>query len=222
MRGIPLNPVTCLKCSRKNGAPKDQLCHACRIKSRPNPNKKFVWTSELDLRLRSAYTNARDRKELTANLDYVQKLTGFTRVAILSRAAESGLSVRKQRWTAEEVYILREQLGKQSKSAIARKLRRSYWSVKAQVSKLELSARLTEGYSERDLIDVLGVGRRTVQQWIARGWILQRNGRIPERTIAKFLRAHPEQYNLRRVDEAWFKGVLFPTFGRALDRQIDF
>src|SRR5690242_17523186 len=148
MRGIPLNPVTCLKCARKKGAPKDQLCHACRIKSRSNPNKKFFWTSELDARLRSAYTNARNRKELTASLDYLQKLSGFTRVAILSRAAESSLSVPKRRWTTEDIDLLREQLGRQSKSAIARKLRRSYWSVKAKVSKLQLSARLTEGYSE--------------------------------------------------------------------------
>jgi len=189
--------------------------------SRPNPNKKFFWSSELEARLRCAYANARNRKELTASLDYLQKLSGFTRVSILARGAELGLSVPKRRWKAEDIDLLREQLGKQSKSAIARKLGRSYWSVKAQVSKLELSARLTEGYSEQDLIEVLGVGRRTIQRWIARGWLRPRNGRIPEPTIARFLRTHPEEYNLRRVDEAWLKGILFPVFGRELERRID-
>lgn len=221
MRGIPSNPVTCLKCGTKKGAPKDQLCHACRMTGRPNPNKKFFWNSEWDARLRSAYTNSRNRKELSLNLDYLQKLSGFTRVAILARAAESGFSAHKRRWTAEDLDLLREQLGKQSKSAIARKLRRSYWSVKAQVSKLGLSARLTEGYSERDLIEVLGVGSRTIQQWIARGWLVPRNGRVSEQAVARFLRAHPEQYNLRRVDEAWFKGLLFPVFGREFEKRIE-
>jgi hypothetical protein len=31
----------------------------------------------------------------------------------------------------------------------------------------------------------------------------------------KFLRDHPEEYRLNRVDEAWFKGLMFPSFGRA-------
>ena len=221
MRGIPSNPVTCRRCDRKLGAPKDQLCHACRITSRLNPNKKFFWNTELDARLRSVYVNARNREELTTNLNYLQKLSGFTRVSILSRAAELGLSAPRRRWKAEEIDLLQEELGKQSKSAIARKIGRSYWAVKAQVSKLQLSARLTEGYSEQDLIKVLGVGRKTIQQWIARGWLLPRNGRVPERTIARFLRAHPEQYNLRRVDEAWFKGLLFPVFGREFGRRMD-
>jgi hypothetical protein len=31
----------------------------------------------------------------------------------------------------------------------------------------------------------------------------------------RFLRDHPEEYRLNRVDETWFKGLMFPLFGRA-------
>jgi hypothetical protein len=38
-------------------------------------------------------------------------------------------------------------------------------------------------------------------------WIKLVNGRVPESEIARFLRRHPEQYQLNRADEAWFKGL---------------
>ena len=45
------------------------------------------------------------------------------------------------------------------------------------------------------------------------GWLRVQQGRVTEPSIIKFLREHPEEYRLSRVDEAWFKGLLFPAFG---------
>lgn len=215
MRGIPDHPVTCNKCGMHKGCPKDHLCHGCRIAGRPNANKLFCWTSELDVALVRAYRRARNRRELTSNLNHIQRLTGFTRVVILSRAAVLGLSFcRRRPWTEAEIESLREDLGGLRKSRIAKRLGRTYYSVKAQVARMSLSAQVSENYSQQDVQQLLGVGSKCVRRWIRSGWLLLLDGRVTERSLERFLRLHPEEYQLSRVDEAWFKGMLFPSFGR--------
>src|SRR5262245_19922923 len=104
MRGIPNNPVKCSRCGRMNGCHSDQLCHRCRILGRQPAGRKFLWTSELDEILRRAYKNADNRQELSTNLNHLQRLSGFTRNVILSRAVQLGLSFSTRRpWTNEEV-----------------------------------------------------------------------------------------------------------------------
>jgi len=215
MRGIPNHPVTCSKCGSGNGCPRDGRCHRCRITGRPNPNKRFFWTAELDTALTRAYRRARNRRELSDNLNQVQRLSGFTRVVILSRAEALGLSFcAKRPWTQAEIESLREDLGTLSKSQIARRLGRSYYSAKAQVTRLALTAQVSANYSQQDVEQLLGVGRKRVCQWIRNGWLHLLDGRVTEKSLEGFLRLHPEEYQLGRVDEPWFKGMLFPSFGR--------
>ncbi len=136
-------------------------------------------------------------------------------MVILSRAAVLGLSFAVRRpWTESEIASLREDLGTRNKSQIAKRLGRTYYSVKAQVARLALSARVSADYSHQDVQQLLGVGRKRVCQWMQKGWLHLLNGRITEKSLDKFLRQHPEEYQLSRVDEAWFKGMLFPSFGR--------
>ncbi|HEV2992501.1 MAG TPA: hypothetical protein VG759_28970 [Candidatus Angelobacter sp.] len=213
MRGIPNNPVVCTVCGELKGSPKDQRCHACRIQTRPNPNKRFHWTPELDQELQLAYRDAHSRNELTENLNRFQKRTGFTRIVVLARATQLGMSAKRRRWSRQEIEVLNQAAGTLSKAAIARKLKRSYWSVKAECTRLQLSARLSDGYSRRDVECLLGVGHRSIRKWITMGWLRVQQGRVTEASIIKFLREHPEEYRLSRVDEAWFKGLLFPAFG---------
>jgi hypothetical protein len=59
-----------------------------------------------------------------------------------------------------------------------------------------------------------------VKIWIGRGWLRYggqgsalHSTRIPEPSVKRFLKEHPEEYRLARVDEAWFKGMLFTAFG---------
>jgi len=214
VRGIPNNPVICRSCRQFNGAPKDQLCHSCRITNRPNLNKRFSWTPEFDQQLRLAYQESRTRIELTGRLDAFQRRSGFTRVVVLARATQLGLSSPSRLWTQGEMDSLGDLAGTQSKSSIARRLGRSYWAVKAQCAKHNISARVTSGYSRADLEYLLGVGSRSVRKWIQLGWLKIQQDRINEPGMIKFLREHPEEYRLNRVDETWFKGLLFPSLGR--------
>src|SRR5262245_56863538 len=150
MRGIPNHPVICGSCGSGNGCPKDSRCHRCRIKSLPNPNKRFFWTRDLDNALIRAYRRASTRHDLTSNLNHIQRLSGFTRVVILSRAEVLGLSFAMRRpWNEAEVESLRENLGTLSKLQIARRLGRTYYSVKAQVARMSLSARVSADYSQQ-------------------------------------------------------------------------
>ena len=181
---------------------------------RPNPSKRFHWTAELDEMLRRAYKQAHNRRKLSASLDEVERRTGFSRPAILSRAAELRLNDPRRPWSEQEVRLLAEFAGTVSKASIARKLGRSYWSVKAAFARLEFSARLVEGFTREDVAGLLGAGPRTVRGWIERGWLLVRDGRITESSLRRFLCEHAEEYSLSRVDETWFKGMVFPMFGR--------
>lgn len=189
MRGIPNHPVTCTKCGSSKGCAKDRLCHRCRMTGRPNPNKRFFGTPELNNALTRAYRNARNRAELSNNLNHLQCVSGFSRVAILSRAEGLGLSFASGRpWSAGEIESLRELLGTRSKAQIARALCRTYYSIKAQVARLDLSARISADYSQQQVQELLGVGRKRVCQWIRNGWLHVLNGRLTESSLEKFLR----------------------------------
>jgi DNA-binding MarR family transcriptional regulator len=149
-------------------------------------------------------------------LNVIQRATGFTRVVILSRAAQLGLGFcRRRPWTAEEIEVLTESAGKATPRAIARRLNRTYSSVKAKLRGLELRGCVTDGYSQQDLQSLLGVGAKSTRCWIASGWLRLLNGRISEASVVKFLRQHSDQYQLSRVDEAWFKGLVFAAFNNA-------
>jgi len=213
MRGVPNRPVLCEQCGIERGCAKDHLCHGCRVTKVARSRRRHVWTAELDERLRRTYRSAHNRAALAEGITCLQRLTQFPRSVIASRAALLGLTSRTgRRWSKEEITRLQETAGSHSLSVIAKEFGRSYYSVKGALARLKLSGRITEGYSRHDLEHLLGVSSRQVRRWIALRWIKPVNGRVPEQEVARFLRRHPEQYQLNRVDEAWFKGLLFPAF----------
>jgi len=175
-----------------------------------------VWTAEFDALLISAYRRAQNRKELSRSLASLQVRTGFTRVVMLTRAVHLGLSFSRRRpWTSQDSALLESWAGNYSPASIARKLKRTFASVKAKCQHLEISLRVTEGYSQADLAELLGASPTSIRRWCRIGWLTVVNGRVPEAAVVKFLRLHPYEYQLRRVDEAWFKGLLFPAFNSA-------
>ncbi len=220
MRGVPNNPVRCLQCGRMNGCASDSLCHSCRMLGRSSSARKFVWTPELDDVLRRAYKSAHSRADLSANLTHLQRRAGFTRNAILTRAVQLGLSFSTRRaWTAEELQTLEDLAGRTTLKALSLKLNRTHASVQGKVKELGLSVRFREGYSLDDLRQLLGVSVRSIRAWLAAGWLRTVRGRVPEACVVKFLRLHPGQYHLGRVDQAWFKGLLFPAFNSLSQRR---
>ena len=211
LRGVPNSPVTCDRCGRLRAARKDRLCHGCRIKGRPNSRQRFFWTPVLDDRLRRAYAGAHSRAELSQNLSDFQRISGFTRVVIVTRARILGLTARRARpWGRFEATLICDKLGSMSTHQIAKTLGRTYYSVKAKARELHVRTRVTEGYTISDLQSLLGVGKLRVQGWITRGWVKLKNDRVTETSVRRFLSEHPHEYHLSRVDESWTK----PRFSR--------
>jgi len=79
------------------------------------------------------------------------------------------------------------------------------------------SRRVCEGYTMRDLAICLGEDHHKIQKWIAAGWLRDtrqgtkrhiRNGgdihRFREKDILQFLRNHPREINLGKVEPTWF------------------
>lgn len=180
-------------------------------------SKKIIWTEGLDSILKRSYRTARDRNELIRNLTHIQRLTGFPRFAITSRASALGITrIRKQPWTTLELSHLRELAGTCGRRTLAKCLRRSEYAVKAALTRLMLSSRITEGYSRTHLVELLGVSPTSVRRWERLGWLaFGCYGRASEASVRRFLKMHPDQYRLSFVNEAWFKGLLFEAYNSA-------
>lgn len=181
------------------------------MQSVPNPRKKCFWTDALDLQLRRLYETAKTRSELCDGITVFMKRTGFGRGVVRSRAQRLGFVFCKmRRWTDDELQQLRDRAGSQSVYLIARHLKRSYESVQRQMWRMNLSTEVLDGYTQAQLAELLGVATKSTRRWIRLGYIKMRDGRFSDQAVIKFLKAHPEEYTFKRVDESWLKGMLFP------------
>jgi hypothetical protein len=214
MRGMPNNPVTCEKCGGPDGFPNVRRCRRCMP---PTARKKYFWTPDLNERLRRIYAeHAHSREALGEGITALAKLMRCPRYIVSNRAGE--LRIRTSRgktWTKEEVEFLRKSAGVRSIEFMMKTLKRGQVALLSKLWELRLSWRVTEGYSRQDLTAVFCVSFYTVGKWIDRGWLrpLPSTDRIPEEQVLRFIKNHPEEYSLKRVDEAWFKGMIFPSFG---------
>jgi hypothetical protein len=221
MAGHIKNPVECVTCGFPRAYKAGVRCHICAMRAAPNPKQKYFFKPEHDDLLRRAYGNAGDRNALMAAISEVVRRTSFPRRALLLRAQKLGITCDERHpWTKAEIERLHELVGRYPKHAIAKIMRRTVISVSDKMKRLQMSSRLSEGYSVKDLVDCLGVSPQTVKIWIGRGWLRYggqgsalHSTRIPEPSVKRFLKEHPEEYRLARVDEAWFKGMLFTAFG---------
>ena len=86
-----------------------------------------------------------------------------------------------------------------------------------KIKRMGLSYRVRNGYTMGELKECLGEDHHKVERWIANGWLRDRlqgtrrhdgNGRdihrFRETDILEFLRRHPEEINLGKVDSIWF------------------
>ena len=213
MRGLPSNPVPCTVCGEP-GYPKIGRCNKHRP---PNSRLKYPWTEQQLADLRRLYAeHVHYRPALTLAIRAFAKRHSFPPHIVKLKAGQLRLTRDiRQFWTKEELTYVREHAGRVRKHKIAKHLGRGYLSVQCMINFLGLQARVTEGYSRHDLALVFGVSEYVVRQWIARGWLRPTPAidRVPEGQVKRFIESHPEEYNLKRVDEAWFKGMLFPSFG---------
>jgi hypothetical protein len=194
-----------------------KYCLQCRSERRRRSTRKYVWRPEYDEYLKAHYYGGLNRRFQVLNR--MIRATGLPRWYIKKRAASLGLTLHLDRreWTREEEQVLESLLGKVSALTIARRLKRTEASVALKIKRLGRSRAVREGYTMRDLEACLGEDHHKVQQWIESGWLRDRvqgtrrhhgNGRdihrFQEKDILAFIREHPQEINLGKVEACWF------------------
>ena len=212
-QGVPSRWTTCTKCGSPHGYPNVGLCAKCR----PNGRSKYFWKPYQEEHLRLLYAeHVHNRLELSAAIRTFAASLGFPAYAVKHKATQLGITNDIRRpWTRAELSLLQQYAGAKPISFFKQRLGREYYSISSQLTRLQLSRRVTAGYSRQDVAICLGVSKETVTRWIGHRWLRpsELTDRIPETQLLRFIKEHPEEYRLKRVDEHWFKGLLFPLMG---------
>jgi hypothetical protein len=203
---------------RKDRAPLlARFCLKCRSGRRRRRRLKYAWGPQLDAYLRAHYYGGLHQRGRV--IRELMRQTGYPHWYIKRQARRLGLSMTQDRrpWTREELDILDRLLGKVSAATIAKRLKRTETSVVMKIKALGHSRRVSEGCTMRDLEKCLGEDHHKIQRWIASGWLRGRlqgtrrhdgNGhdihRFSEKDILAFVKRHPEEINLGKVDQLWF------------------
>lgn len=217
--------MTCINCGQviEEGCRQGQLpllgkyCLKCRAQRRRQAKVKYFWRPEYDAYLRAHYHGGLNRRFQVLNR-MVREIS-LPRWYIKRQAARLGLTMRIDRrpWTPDETVLLERLVGRVSSATIAKRLHRPESSVVNQLKRLQISRRVREGYTIRDLELCLGEDHRKIQRWITCGWLRDNlqgtrrhdgNGndihRIREKDILAFVKTHPQEINLHKVDGLWF------------------
>ena len=178
---------------------------------------KYTWRPEYDAHLKAHYFGGLNRRFQVLN--QMVRLTGLPRWYIKRQAARLGLTMKMDRspWTQAELKLVEHLVGRVSAATIAKRLHRPESSVVNKLRRLGTSRRVREGYTMRDLEQCLGEDHHKISVWIANGWLRDRlqgtdrhrgNGndihRIREKDVLHFIKNHPQEINLGKVDQVWF------------------
>lgn len=217
--------MTCIACGRlieegcRHGKParEAKYCVKCRAERRRQAKAKYQWRPEWDAYLRAHYHGGLNRRFQVLN--WMVRETGLPRWYIKRQAARLGLTMHMDRrpWTAADLDLLERLVGRVSTATIAKRLRRPESSVVNKLKRMGTSRRVREGYTIRDLGLCLGEDHHKIEGWIKNGWLrdgmqgTRRYGgngndihRIREREVLSFIKRHPEEINLGKVDQTWF------------------
>ena len=129
-------------------------------------------------------------------------------------------STGRKAWSKRDNDTLSFNLGDHSIEQIARMLGRSPISVRARAEVLELSRRIREGYSSTEFASAMGVTLKQVSQWIEQGLLKpdlpgnHGHRRISESRARGFITRHADKYDLRKVDQLWFRTIAFTSTKR--------
>jgi len=194
--------------------PRNLTCEANRP---PGITRKYTWRPEYDAYLKAQYFGGLNRRFRVLNR--MIRLTGLPRWYIKRQAARLGLTMHMDRkpWTRAELHVLDDLVGCVSAATIAKRLHRPVSSVVNKCKHMRISRRVRDGYTMRDLELCLGEDHHKISAWIKNGWLPDHlqgtrrhdgNGRdihrFREKDILDFLRNHPQEINLGKVDQTWF------------------
>jgi hypothetical protein len=104
------------------------------------------------------------------------RLTGLPRWYIKRQTARLGLTMHMDRkpWARAELDVLDDLVGRVSVTTIAKKLHRPVSSVTNKLKRLQISRRVRNGYTMRDLELCLGEDHHKIARWIEKGWLKDR------------------------------------------------
>jgi hypothetical protein len=189
----------------------------CGARRQRNSEPKYTWRPEYDAYLREHYFGGLNRRFQVLN--QMIRQTGLPRWYIKRQAARLGLTMHMDRrpWTRAELEVLENLVGRVSSATIAKRLHRPESSVVNKLKRLGTSWRVRDGYTMHELEMCLGEDHHKIAGWMRNGWLqdcLQGtrrhdgNGndihRIREKDILNFIRDHPQEINLGKVDQTWF------------------
>jgi len=188
------------------------------------PNKKWFWNDIADGLLHRLYDpTVRGRsQEIAARLK-------VPRWAVNRRAAALGLSRPKDRpWSAKDEAYLEANFHHISVKALARRFGRSTTAIRLKAKRLGLR-KYDECYTACSLAQALGVDPHWVLARIRSGRLRashRQTERKPEQggdswlitdeAIIDFVRDHPYEIDLRKVDNIWFMDLLAPYLNRSV------
>lgn len=192
-------------------------------KSKP---KKWVPTAEIDAAITRIYTEEYNLKlrRLPTLAAFARKI-GWPHWAVKKRGRELGLARTKEKpWTERELDLL-DKWAHFTPEVIAKKMRQAGAVRTVTAIKLKLKRtgykQGTEYYSATGLSLALGVDGHCVTRWLRLGYLRAKpkgTARIAvqggdawlihEDDVRRFVVEHPDEIDLRKVDQRWFLYVI--------------
>jgi len=172
----------------------------------PRPTRRAGWNPKLDEILKAGAAGGPSK--LRRAIERILRLNPqLTEREILKRTAELKLTNWYRPWTSEEKDYVLEYARELSVVDIARNLRRTPPAVYQMLWRNGESARVQDGYTQRDLAQIFHVSPKKVQQWVSLGWLTPYGRRIKDRGLNRFLKEHRDEIDAARIDKEfrlWF------------------
>lgn len=184
--------------------------------SRPT-NVRYRWTEGQDDLIRRRYRGRATTAE-------VARALGVPVWQVRLRAARLGMArtgPNIKPWTAAEEAFLEEYAGSRSLSWLSNKLCRAETAVAIKMRRLRISRAIREGYTVRELELCFGVAHQSIDRWIRQGLLKARRRntkpeegaapgpwRVSDDDVLAFIRSNPTAFDLSRVDQTWFLGLV--------------
>lgn len=213
--------ATCKDCNRPFEAKTTfaRFCPSCRWTHRGRP-RTHLWTPERDAFLRDRYD-----PRVKGRVNEIAAALRVPKWVVSRRAGDLGL--RKPRgetraWTPADDRFLESHAGTRLVGWMAKQLDRTPTAVAVRLKRLRISRRIREGYTLRDLQLCLGVDHRPILGWVRSGKLEARHRysgelepsfnrdawHFTDEGVLRFLLGHPTAYELARVDQDWFLGLV--------------
>ena len=193
--------------------------------------RKYIFTDQIDQRLREIYLNHPDAKT-RPGVRLLAKQSEIPHWALKRRARELGLARTKEKpWSEAELAIL-SKYAWMSDERLRLKLKAAGYMRTVTGIHLKLKRMHFKGggdfYSANGLAQALGIDNHVVSRWINKGHLKarmrgtarteQQGGDmylIHEKDVRRFILQYPSAIDLRKVDQVWFIDVLASGFRRS-------